>query len=86
MVLTFKGQLLSVEKRKNKAGADYTLFKFNSSSGEDFSLVADGTVNIGAEYLRRDIDWILHLNVKVFGYQTSFKIAGITGDLGKGGK
>jgi len=87
MFMQFRGQLLSVSQRTSKGGYKYTPLEFNLSSGETFSLSADGHIAVGAEFLRKDLDWVLEIAPKTYQGNTRFTVTRITngaGDKSKG--
>lgn len=86
MLFTFQGMLLGVEQRTSKSGTQYTVLKFSTVKGEDFSISADGHISVGVEYLRRDISWTLGVKPSTYQGVTRFQVTSVSGDLGKDGK
>lgn len=81
MLLSFKGSLRGVEHKKSKQGNEYTIFKFDTIGGDDFSLSAKGTVIIDQSYLRKDMDWSLEVKPKTYGIQVTFEVLNIGGQV-----
>lgn len=87
MELRFVGMLLGVEQRTSKdKGTKYTVLKFSSVDGKDFSMSADGHVSVGAEFNRRDANWTLGIMPNTYQGVTRFQVTSISADLGKESK
>lgn len=84
--LTFRGSLRGVSHGVGKqSGKDYTMLTFDTVQGEDLKLKADGHVEVAAEQMRRDLDWVLEVSPRVYQGNTSLTVVHIHGGV-NGGK